>query len=52
MKKLTSKYISVRNQEPYIYSLVEKRKFAIYGKMIDSIFFPEDDIFNEHLKVR
>lgn len=52
MSKLSSKYISVRDQEPYIYSLVQKNKFAIFGKIIDSIFFPEDDIFNEHVKVR
>ncbi|KAG5344118.1 GLRK protein, partial [Acromyrmex charruanus] len=48
--QLSSRYISVRSQEAYIHTLIKQRKFAIYGFVIDSIFFPEDDIFNEYIK--
>lgn len=50
--QLPSKYTPVKYNESYIHTLIKKGKFAIFGKIIDSIFFPEDDIFNEELKVR
>ncbi|KYN30997.1 Glutamate receptor U1 [Trachymyrmex septentrionalis] len=48
--QLSSRYTSVRGQEAHIYTLIKQRKFAIYGFVIDSIFFPEDDIFKEYIK--
>ncbi|KYN07606.1 Glutamate receptor [Cyphomyrmex costatus] len=48
--QLSSRYTPVKGQEAYIHTLIEQRKFAIYGFVIDSIFFPEDDIFKEHIK--
>ncbi|EGI62879.1 Glutamate receptor delta-1 subunit [Acromyrmex echinatior] len=49
--QLSLRYISVKSQEAHIHTLIKQRKFAIYGFVIDSIFFPEDDIFNEYIKV-
>lgn len=51
MSQLPSRYIPVHNQS-HIHTLIEKGKFAIFGKIIDSIFFPENEIFNEDIKVR
>jgi len=51
MSQLPSKHILVRDQS-YIHTLIEKGEFAIFGKIIDSIFFPENEIFNEDIKVR
>jgi len=49
---MPTKYIPVPGHETYIDTLIKKRKFAITGKIIDSIFFPEDDIFYENVTVR
>jgi len=49
---MPSKYIPVTGQETYVDTLIKKNKFSIVGKIIDSIFFPEDDIFNENVTVR
>ncbi|XP_024877061.1 uncharacterized protein LOC112457953 isoform X2 [Temnothorax curvispinosus] len=48
--QLSTKYIPVYGQEAYAHTLIKKGKFAIFGKVIDSIFFPEDEIFNEEIK--
>ncbi|XP_011874933.1 PREDICTED: probable glutamate receptor isoform X2 [Vollenhovia emeryi] len=48
--QLPSRYTPVRDREAYIHTLIKKGQFAIFGKIIDSIFFPEDDIFNEDVK--
>ncbi|TGZ53616.1 Glutamate receptor delta-1 subunit, partial [Temnothorax longispinosus] len=49
--QLSTKYIPVYGQEAYAHALIKKGKFAIFGKVIDSIFFPEDEIFNEEIKI-
>ncbi|XP_071554063.1 probable glutamate receptor isoform X1 [Temnothorax nylanderi] len=48
--QLPTKYIAVYGQEAYAHTLIKKGKFAVFGKVIDSIFFPEDEIFNEDIK--
>ncbi|XP_039307423.1 uncharacterized protein LOC105199957 isoform X2 [Solenopsis invicta] len=48
--QLPSRYISVIGHETYIHTLIKEGKFAIFGKIIDSIFFPEDEMFNEDVK--
>ncbi|KAL0099595.1 hypothetical protein PUN28_019782 [Cardiocondyla obscurior] len=49
--QLPSRHIPVHPEhEAYIYSLISKGKFAIFGKMVDSIFFPEDEVFYEYIQ--
>ncbi|XP_011692735.1 PREDICTED: uncharacterized protein LOC105452883 [Wasmannia auropunctata] len=50
MSQMPTRYIRVTGQEEYVYKLIEQKKFAIFGRIVDSIFFPDDAIFNDHVK--
>ncbi|KAL6266726.1 hypothetical protein P5V15_003562 [Pogonomyrmex californicus] len=48
--QLPSRYIIVNGNEEYIRTLIKNHEFAVFGKVIDAIFFPEDDIFKDDVK--
>lgn len=50
-KQLALKYIHVLDDE-MTHRLIANGKYAILGSILDFIFFPEDNIKNEDLKVR
>ncbi|EZA56100.1 hypothetical protein DMN91_010215 [Ooceraea biroi] len=47
--QLPSRYVPVKDDDE-THRLIERGKFAILGKTIDLIFFPEDDIKDEDLE--
>ncbi|XP_067211264.1 uncharacterized protein [Linepithema humile] len=47
--QLPSKYIPVNNDED-THRFIKRRKYAIIGQIIGSIFFPDNDILKEDLK--
>jgi len=49
--QLPSRFVSVKNNEE-THRLIASGKYAIIGKTIDSIFFPEDEILDDDLKVK
>ncbi|XP_050452341.1 uncharacterized protein LOC126851974 isoform X2 [Cataglyphis hispanica] len=47
--QLPTRYVSVKDDE-MTHRFIKKGNYAIIGKIVGSIFFPEDDISNEDLK--
>lgn len=49
--QLPSRFIPVKDDE-MTHDLINDGNYAIIGRIVGSIYFPEDDVLNEDLKVR